>query len=246
MTTGIDDLGQIKGTLIDLAIRFGPKVLAAIVILVAGSFTAGWVAKTVARGLHRFDLEPPVRMLLTRVARVLVLGLFVIMALQNLGVELLPLIAGLSVAGAGIALATQGVLSNLVAGLMIIFSRPYRVGEYVEIVGVDPNGQAAAKGLSAGDVILQVAGKPVSSPREVKAEIEAAIGEAKTAIEGNDPADMTAKTQALTEKAMKMGQAIYEKEQASAAAPGGAGAEAHAGADDVVDAEFSEVDEKKG
>ena len=74
----------------------------------------------------------------------------------------------------------------------------------------------------------------------LKAEIEAAIAEAKKAIEGNDPAEMTAKTQALTEKAMKMGQAIYEKEQAAAAAPGGAGATA---ADDVVDAEFSEVDE---
>lgn len=41
------------------------------------------------------------------------------MALQNLGIEMLPLIAGLSVAGAGIALAMQGVLSNLFAGLTI-------------------------------------------------------------------------------------------------------------------------------
>jgi molecular chaperone DnaK len=48
----------------------------------------------------------------------------------------------------------------------------------------------------------------------LKAEIEAAIAEAKTAIEGGEPAEMTAKTQALTEKAMKLGQAIYEKEQA--------------------------------
>ncbi|MBB3954677.1 molecular chaperone DnaK [Novosphingobium sediminicola] len=74
----------------------------------------------------------------------------------------------------------------------------------------------------------------------LKAEIEAAIAEAKAAIEGNDPAEMTAKTQALTEKAMKMGQAIYEKEQAAAASPGAAPAQ-----DDVVDAEFSEVDDKK-
>lgn len=59
------------------------------------------------------------------------------MALQNLGVELLPLIAGLGVAGAGIALATQGVLSNLVAGLSIIFAKPFRVGEYIAIVGVE-------------------------------------------------------------------------------------------------------------
>jgi len=107
------------------------------VILTIGSFVAGWIARTTARGLHRLDLEPPVRQLLTRVARVLVLGLFVFMALQNLGVELLPLIAGLGVAGAGVALATQGVLSNMVAGLTIIFTKPYRVGEYIAVVGVE-------------------------------------------------------------------------------------------------------------
>ena len=130
-------LGQAKDTLIDLAIRFGPKLLTAILILTVGAFVASWVARAASRGLNRIDLEPPVRQLLTRVTRVLVLGLFVLMALQNLGVELLPLIAGLGVAGAGIALATQGVLSNMVAGLTIIFTKPYRVGEYIAVVGVE-------------------------------------------------------------------------------------------------------------
>jgi small conductance mechanosensitive channel len=78
-----------------------------------------------------------VRDLLVLIVRILVLSLFVIMALQNLGIELLPLIAGIGLAGAGIALAMQGVLSNLVAGLTIIFTKPFRVGEYISIVGVD-------------------------------------------------------------------------------------------------------------
>lgn len=137
MTNQFDPLAHAKDTLLDLAIRFGPKVLVAILILTIGVFVAGWVARASARGLTRFELEPPVRQLLSRVARILVLALFMIMALQNLGVELLPLIAGLGVAGAGIALATQGVLSNMVAGLTIIFTKPYRVGEYVAIAGVE-------------------------------------------------------------------------------------------------------------
>lgn len=137
MSNQLDSLAQVRGTLIDLALRFGPKLLTAALIMTAGSFAAGWVARAAARGLHRLELEPPVRMLLARVARVLVLGLFVVLALQNLGVELLPLIAGLGVAGAGIALATQGVLSNVVAGLSIIFTKPYRVGEYVGVAGVE-------------------------------------------------------------------------------------------------------------
>ena len=102
MNNALDPLGHAKDSMIDLAIRFGPKLLAAIIILVAGAFVAGWVARMSARGLERLELEPPVRQLLTRAARVLILGLFVILALQNLGVELLPLIAGLSVAGAGV------------------------------------------------------------------------------------------------------------------------------------------------
>src|ERR1700690_1852210 len=136
MNKGIDDLGQVKGTLIDLGLRFGPKLLTAIVIVAIGVFVAGWVARTTARGLHRFDLEPPLRQLLTRLARGLVLGLFLIMALQNLGVELLPLLAGIGVAGAGVALATQGVLSNVVAGLTIIFTKAYKGGEKIPLAGV--------------------------------------------------------------------------------------------------------------
>ena len=83
---------------------------------------------------------------------------------------------------------------------------------------------------------------------ELKGQIEAAIAEAKTAIESGDAEAMTAKTQALTEVAMKMGQAIYEKEQAAAASPGAdaSTADSDAGGEEVVDAEFSEVDDNKG
>jgi small conductance mechanosensitive channel len=128
-------INQAKSTLLDLAVRFGPKVLIAILILVVGGFVSRWVGRWFSRALSRIDLEPPVRLLLTRVARLLVLALFLIMALQNLGVELLPLLAGLGVAGAAVALATQGVLSNMAAGLTIIFTKPFRVGQYVSIVG---------------------------------------------------------------------------------------------------------------
>jgi molecular chaperone DnaK len=86
----------------------------------------------------------------------------------------------------------------------------------------------------------------------LKSEIEAAIAETKTAVEGGDSDAMTQKAQNLAQVAMKLGQAIYEKEQATTA--GGATDEAGAaqggeagGGEDVVDAEFSEVnDENRG
>ncbi len=128
-------LDQAKSTLIDLAIRFGPKLVVALMILAIGFFVGRWLGQVTERMLAKLAIDPPVRLLLSRIVRILVLGLFLIMALQNLGVELLPLIAGLGVAGAGVALAMQGVLGNVVAGLTIIFTRPFRLGEYIAIVG---------------------------------------------------------------------------------------------------------------
>src|SRR5512139_2951055 len=128
-------LDQVRSTAIDLGMKFGPKLIVAALILYAGHVAGLWAARATVRLLARFNLEPPVRSLLERIVRLLVFGLFLIMALQNLGVELLPLIAGLGVAGAGIALAMQGVLSNVAAGLTIIFTKPFRVGQYISIVG---------------------------------------------------------------------------------------------------------------
>ena len=126
-------LDQVRSTAIDLGMKFGPKLLAAVLILVAGYLAGRWAARVTGRMLEGLHLDAPVRKLLERIVRVLVVGLFLIMALQNLGVELLPLIAGLGVAGAGVALAMQGVLGNVAAGLTIIFTRPFRVGDYISI-----------------------------------------------------------------------------------------------------------------
>jgi small conductance mechanosensitive channel len=135
MNEQLAPINHLKNALLDLAVRFGPKILTATLILIVGFAVSRWVSRWLARLLGRIELEPPVRSLLARLGWALSFALFLIIALQNLGVELLPLIAGLGVAGAGLALATQGVLSNLVAGLSIIFAKPFRVREYISIAG---------------------------------------------------------------------------------------------------------------
>jgi len=133
MDSQLQSLDQVKSSVLDMVIRFGPKLLVAVIILAAGYMVGRWMGGILERMLTRFQLEAPVRSLLVRMGRLLVLVLFAIMALQNLGVELLPLIAGLGVAGAGIALAAQGVLGNVFAGLTIIFTQPFHVGNYISI-----------------------------------------------------------------------------------------------------------------
>jgi small conductance mechanosensitive channel len=118
------------------AVQYGLQALVAIGIFVAGVIAARWTGNLVQQQLERHTLEPPVRLLLVRVVKIVVLLFTAVIALDALGVPIAPLVAGIGVAGVGIGLALQGVLSNVMAGLSIIFTKPYRVGEHISILGV--------------------------------------------------------------------------------------------------------------
>jgi small conductance mechanosensitive channel len=122
------------GTYID---NHGPALLGAILILVAGVFLARWIGNFASRWLARKELglEPPVQMLLGRLTRLFVVAFALVIAAGTAGVDVTAMVAGIGVAGLGVGLAMQGVLSNIVAGLTIIFTKPFRVGEYVELLG---------------------------------------------------------------------------------------------------------------
>ncbi len=121
---------------IDLVIRYGLQILGTIAILAVGFLLAKWAGNLVYKALLKQEMEPPVRTLLVRIAKIVVLAFTLVVALDQFGVQVAPLIAGIGVAGIGLGIALQGVLRNVMAGLSIIFTKPFRVGEYIELVGV--------------------------------------------------------------------------------------------------------------
>src|SRR5512147_562940 len=123
-------------TLTQYVVQYGLQALVAIGIFIAGGVASRWAGDLTQRSLERYALEPPVRMLMVRVVKIVVLLFTAMIALQALGVPIAPLVAGISVAGVGIGLALQGVLSNVMAGLSIIFTKPYKVGEHISLLGV--------------------------------------------------------------------------------------------------------------
>ncbi len=125
-----------KDLIVDLVVRYGFQVLGALVILVVGVIIARWCGALVGRWLERHRLEPPIKQLIVRVVHITVLLFAVVVALDKFGFQIAPLVAGIGVAGLGIGIAMQGVLSNLVAGLTIIFTKPFKVGEHVDVAGV--------------------------------------------------------------------------------------------------------------
>jgi small conductance mechanosensitive channel len=125
-----------RDIVVDLAIRYGFQVLGAIVILVVGAIVGRWLGRLTDRRLQARAMEPPLRVLIARVVTLLVMLFAIIAALDKFGFQIAPLVAGIGVAGLGVGIALQGVLGNVVAGLSIIFTKPFRVGEYIEIAGV--------------------------------------------------------------------------------------------------------------
>jgi molecular chaperone DnaK len=130
------------------------------------------------------------------------------------------------------------------------------VQEAEQFAEEDKKRRAAAEAKNNADSLIHTTERQLAEHGDkvdeaLKGEIQAAIDEAKAAVEGGDTDAIQAKAQALAQVAMKLGQAIYEKEQASAAAGGGDAGDAPQGeepaGEEVVDAEFSEVDdENKG
>jgi small conductance mechanosensitive channel len=92
-------------------------------------------------------MEPPMRQLLVRALRVVVLLFALVVALDKFGFQIAPLVAGIGVAGLGLGIALQGVLGNMVAGLSIILTKPFRVGEHIAVAGV--HGDVTAIALAA-------------------------------------------------------------------------------------------------
>jgi small conductance mechanosensitive channel len=132
----IDAIGRIETRVVDFLTDYGFQIIGALIILAIGLVIAWWIGRALRQWLEKKNVEPPIIMLAVRVVRLLIFLVALLQALEKLSVPIGPALAGIGVAGVGIGLALQGVLGNLVAGLTIIFTKPFRVGEWIEIAGV--------------------------------------------------------------------------------------------------------------
>jgi small conductance mechanosensitive channel len=166
MPTGVTGARELT---IDLIIRYGFQVLGALVILGVGLVLAHWLGGLTDRWLRRQAMEPPMRILTVRVVRVVVLLFTLVVALDKFGFQIAPLVAGIGVAGLGIGIALQGVLGNVVAGLSIIFTKPFRVGEFISLLGV--HGEVVAIELFSTTLVHPDRSRVVIPNRRIVGEI---------------------------------------------------------------------------
>ncbi len=125
----------ILSTILSAAISIGSKLLWAAIVFVVGSLLIKLLLKTLARSkaYARIDLE--MRSFLDSFIRIALYIILIITIVPILGIEIASIITVLATAGAAVGLALQGSLSNLAGGIMLVFLKPFRIGDFIEAAG---------------------------------------------------------------------------------------------------------------
>ncbi len=114
-----------------------PNLIGALLLLAAGYFISRWAANVVKRLMGvRTQVDQTLTPVLATFVRYVVMIIAVVAALGQLGVQIASVLAVLGAAGLAIGLALQGTLSNIAAGLMLLWLRPFRAGEYIDADGI--------------------------------------------------------------------------------------------------------------
>ncbi len=115
-----------------------PNVLMAIAILLVGWWLSGRAAALMRKILQRQDaIDETLQVIAVRVVKYIIAIVVLIAALGQLGIQTTSLLAALGAIGLAIGLALQGTLSNIAAGIMLLWLRPFRVGDYISAGSVE-------------------------------------------------------------------------------------------------------------
>ena len=132
-----EDPNEVVNQLVFLLSTYGLKIVGAVAVLIVGWMVAGWTHRLVTRGLTKTErVDPMLVGFFASLARYLVLAITIIAVLNQFGVQTASLIAVLGAAGLAIGLALQGTLSNVAAGVMLLFFRPFKIGDYIDASGI--------------------------------------------------------------------------------------------------------------
>jgi small conductance mechanosensitive channel len=130
------EVDQLIHQAISMGMEAGKSLLLAIVIFIVGRYAIKFINKFVARMLERRNVEPTVQSFLKSFVNITLIILLVIMVVGTLGVNTTSLAALLASAGLAVGMALSGNLQNLAGGIILLFLKPFKVGDFIEAQGV--------------------------------------------------------------------------------------------------------------
>ena len=130
------DLPAAWDTFVAKLLAFLPNLLSALLILLVAFLVTKLLPKPVNSLMKRTRLDQVAVKYLHRANKIVVWALAIVMAMDKLGFPVGSLLAVLAAVGAAVALAIKDNLSNLASGLVLLFTKPFKAGDYVEAGGI--------------------------------------------------------------------------------------------------------------
>ena len=126
------NLDAILSMLGEKAISFGMRMLAALLILGIGLWLSRWLLKSIRRGMERRKVELSLRTFLLSFLNIVFKAMVVIICLATVGVQMTSIVAVLGAASLAVGMALSGTLQNFAGGIVILFFKPFKVGDTIE------------------------------------------------------------------------------------------------------------------
>ena len=135
MQNNLTALQKLLDQAVAFAVTYSFQILGAIVLLVVGLKCASWLGGMVFGLCQRKNMDVTLAKFLGGATRLAVMAMVIVITLGNFGITITPLIAAIGAAAFGTTVAIQGPLANFGAGLSIILTRPFKVGNTIAVKG---------------------------------------------------------------------------------------------------------------
>lgn len=135
MDEQLDLITEIYQLVVNFLVNYSFQILGALLVLVLGFVVGGWISRAALRLMERRNVDVTLREFMAGVVRMLVVGVFLLAVLDKLGISVTPLIAAIGGLAVGASFAIQGPISNYGAGLVIILTRMFRIGDTISLLG---------------------------------------------------------------------------------------------------------------
>lgn len=135
MDTFLNNLLEVLNTWWQNFVENLPQMITGLIIFLLSLYLARIVSRTVRRVMIRRKEDAELTVMITRLVRWSVIGLGILLALEQAGQDVTALLTGLGILGFTVGFALQDISANLVSGILLLFEQPFEIGDSIEVAG---------------------------------------------------------------------------------------------------------------
>ena len=136
MNEEIEQAARLYDTIVEYLVTYSFQIVAAIFIVLVGMYIARKVSDLVLNLLLKKNIDVTLSNFASGGLKIIIISFVAVIALGKIGISITPFVAAIGALSLGVGLALQGLLSNYGAGVSIILTRPFVVGDTVKLLGV--------------------------------------------------------------------------------------------------------------